>query len=1106
MTRRWVVLLSLAAALLFGIPAFARQTISLDGDWECVYGDVNSPPAANVAWEPITVPSALTWRTDGPHTLWYRRIFYLPTGWAGQRIILILSSVKFSQRVLLNGKEIGQHVGGFGPVEYDLTNQAILSAANELLVAAQDWTSLIAPGAKVGAQDPGRDFGSWVTDGLIAPLGAQGWEVGISGSVTLEARPRVWIAGVHAAPSVRQQMLRVHVTLKNASVTPERTIVTARIATGGGGPRFSPQLVATAAGEEKTVTMEASWPDAHLWSPEDPHLYSVVIGARTAAAGDSLEVRFGFREFWAEGDRFLLNGAPISLLATAALPLPDYDSDPADAYDAATATGCVAMALVGEPWPEQWYDAADEYGMLLISESALWRLGPSYALGKDEFWKNAQEQVVAQVKAQRNHPSIIIWAADNELLYSGGAATKGAEQKLAAFADAVRKTDPTRPVMFEGDADPAAKADIVNLHYPHEIPRWSLWPQTAYWFDSPVPLDNYPGAEWQWDRKKPLHLGAFGWVPAGDVNSASVLLGDAAYPDADTARNRAEASVWEAQISSARDAGVSGISPWSMWEVTNLPSPQSEAQTRAYGIVVASVREAGARAFAGTVVDRTAMVSSDSPYPRSLDLRWRLAASDGEWEVKGHAPVTLAAAASQRLQASLALPPLDVGVTPAIFSLELWDGDQETFASSQAWNVYGRAPLSGPIAGAPARVAIYDPSGKTTSLLSGLGIDCLALDAENAVRYLHFMPLAVIGKGAFSATPPADPRLLSALAEFVRAGGTLLVFEQTAYPANLIPASLTDHESSIAFPRFVEHPALAGVDAGDLFGWLTDGVVARKEVLKLTKVGFLPIVDSGSDRGLATAGLAELRLGKGRFLLCQLDVTAKADVDPVATRIFRNLLACAASPPPLPGATGVFADDAAAAVLDSIGLEYDRLKWPLAKGALRKYAVLLICDPSSIAEPARIQEFVGEGGQAVLHRVTPDTLGLIQPLTGQAFALAELTNGAVALSNRTGPAAALSNQELAWFEPSSPTGAASPALSLDIASYTLRQGREAIVPIKPVPAAPTYHTLPAVLVSTPLRRGQFILDQVRWEQAGPNQDKARRYLATLLTNLGCAAK
>jgi hypothetical protein len=330
-----------------------------------------------------------------------------------------------------------------------------------------------------------------------------------------------------------------------------------------------------------------------------------------------------------------------------------------------------------------------------------------------------------------------------------------------------------------------------------------------------------------------------------------------------------------------------------------------------------------------------------------------------------------------------------------------------------------------------------------------------------------------------------------------------LVFEQEQYPPALIPVALSDVSSTLAFPRLAEHPALAGLDATDLAEWHPDGLVGVREIVKPDRVGFLAVVDSGGANGLETAGLAELRVEGGTILLCQLDVTRKFRVDPAATRVLRNLLTWSATRPAPAAATGVFCDDAAAAQLDSVGLRYDRLAWPLPKGALHRYRALLILDAGEgISEPARVRQFVQEGGRVVLHGLTPRSLPLLEALLGQPIVLREARPPWVTLNDRGGPAAGLSNQELAWFQPAAEAGG-TPLVSPGIAEYAVLQP-----PAVAGRAGPplTFHAIPGLLVSSPLGRGLWVLDQVRWEKPGGNEAKAKRYLATLLTNLGCEAQ
>jgi hypothetical protein len=54
--------------------------------------------------------------------------------------------------------------------------------------------------------------------------------------------------------------------------------------------------------------------------------------------------------------------------------------------------GCVAMRLHANVWPEWWYEAADEVGMPLIMESALFCNVDEYALSKPKFWKWARKK------------------------------------------------------------------------------------------------------------------------------------------------------------------------------------------------------------------------------------------------------------------------------------------------------------------------------------------------------------------------------------------------------------------------------------------------------------------------------------------------------------------------------------------------------------------------------------------------------------------------------------------------------------------------------------------------------------------------------------------
>src|SRR5262249_28486295 len=190
----------------------------------------------------------------------------------------------------------------------------------------------------------------------------------------------------------------------------------------------------------------APWPTAHRWSPLDPFLYSLSTTISTAVGQDQINTRFGFREFRTENGGFLLNGIPVHLLATATWPPTDLQS-PTQIRKVlldVKAGNNVAIRLHTQPWDEPWYDIADEVGLLVVEECAVWCDPWSYRLGDATFWTNYSHHLTAAVKRDRNHPSIVLWSLENEILHCGGEkAYNATDTQLAALGPLVNSLDPT---------------------------------------------------------------------------------------------------------------------------------------------------------------------------------------------------------------------------------------------------------------------------------------------------------------------------------------------------------------------------------------------------------------------------------------------------------------------------------------------------------------------------------------------------------------------------------------------------------------------------------------------------------------------------------------
>ena len=376
-------------------------------------------------------------------------------------------------------------------------------------------------------------------------------------------------------------------------------------------------------------------------------------------------------------------------------------------------------------------------------------------------------------------------------------------------------------------------------------------------------------------------------------------------------------------------------------------------------------------------------------------------------------------------------------------------------------------------------------------MLTEAGIGTVTFDPENPQAALRRASVAIIGEGAVEGVPATDDPATRALTEFVRGGGTLLVLAQPAYPTSL-PVSVTAQRAAIAFVRDITHPALQGLGDQDFAYWLPDGLLSRLQFAKPAWGGFRTLLDSGGADGVATAGLGEVRLGKGRAILCQLELVNRYGTDPGATWLMRNLLTYTATKPVPTHLLGVISDDATAAQVSATGAQGRRVPPEAKRLDLRDYQVLLVQDIGRLrGQEAEVRSFVRRGGRVLLHNVSPASVEVVTALLGGPVTVTENDQSVFLLGDVTGAGRGLSNEDLCWLEP----GAEGPVPSPRVASY--------LVDLAPAPHA-VGHAGPGLLLSLPDGKGAWVIDQVRWDDCGDQQVKANRYLATLLQNLGAA--
>ncbi len=1054
--------------------AGAAERVSLNGQWEVQRSEAQTPDGLTGEYKAITIPGVFD--AHDRRFAWCRRSFTVPQAWRGKHVFVHFDGVRYAPVVYVNGKVAGSYWGAWEPFEFDVTDLCNFGGKNELMLRI---SADVQPYLDAGiAFKPDWTLVQRIRDKVVVPMGfvftsfAAIWD-----DVTLEARPDVYVDDVTVVTSVRQKTITVKAAVRNLDKTARDVEVGARAMDGAevaldlGG-----QTTSVEPGRTTTFTFRRPWPDPKLWQPDSPHLYTMHVGLRAGADHDGSDTRFGFREVWVDGDRLLLNGVRVNLLGTARPGMSELFTreQVQHTMDVFRDANCRAIRLHANVWPKLWLDVADETGMLIIEEGAYWCCTDQYATEDPAFYDNFRKHWAGLIRRDKNHPSVVVHSIENELLLCAGPVEPDnkrlwdLEEGLADIGRYVKRLDPTRPIMFNGDDDPGGVADIVDLHYPHEPGRHALWPNEAYWLDGPTVIDNYPRNEWSWDKSKPLSVGEFQYNTGR--RSAYMLFGDAYAADPQLA-DVAQGVTWRMQVEAFRAQDVAAMCPYTPWEANEMAEgPQLAAVRQAFEPNAAFVKEYDAHFFGGETVERTVDVYNDTMRAANLTLGWRM--GDGP---SGEVPVSLPPGEHKEVTLEMPMPAVKE-VTAAPLTLTVTNGGKVVYeAEHPYWVCPRRAPDFGL---APAtKVAVLKGDGRAEAYLRSGGVEPAILSDPAQIAGCG-ADVLVVEAHALDRLPAADVPVVGSksggpLVDFALAGGRAIVLEQDAYAPDIVPARLTGRPTNIAFARSQLGRRLSGGRVGWFQFWRGANLVSHNTIAKPSQGSFCVAVDAGGRGGLEDALLVAMPFGAGGITLCQLAVSEKLDTEPAAGSLLQGLVnqanAAVRGRRPV-GLLGM--DDDAQAEVGALGVVAFDVTDSFDATRHDDNGFVLAYAPAAHEHAQRLRGYVQSGGTVVLHGA--QDAAKLSELIGRQAALREPEEGARLLL--AGPDALTDGLSHADVQ----------RLSGGVVTVA---GGQALLQ-------------PASLVRVPDGRGCWIIDQVDWTGRTAGSAQAARYVSALLTNLG----
>jgi beta-galactosidase len=435
-------------------------------------GDFRTYPSYPAAWESVEMG-------------WLRRTVRVPLAWKGERVLLHFAAVAGDVRILVNGKDAGKKFDIFFPFDVDITNLIIPGESSEILVGVRK-ASLFDIRGKYGRREyqAGSFWGQHI--------------VGIWQDVDLVGVPPVRVADIFVQSDVSRKLLKVDVTVRNdseedasidlAGEVHRWTSLAVKYGVEAPAPvwkletpvalRLKDSSILVPAHRETTVTLQVRvGSQLQLWSPAQPNLYGLVFEVKRGNhVVDTKYQRFGWRQFELKGSKVLLNGEPIVLKGDSwhFLGIPQMTRRYAWAWFSALHDAHAnAVRLHAEPFPEFYLEVADEMGIMVLDETAIWASDGGPKLDSEVFWQDTKTQVAQLVIRDRNHPSVFGWSVCNEVkpvitnvFHGPPKMLQTLDEYYSIWAGIVRKLDPTRQwISADGDGDGDGRLPVNMLHY-----------------------------------------------------------------------------------------------------------------------------------------------------------------------------------------------------------------------------------------------------------------------------------------------------------------------------------------------------------------------------------------------------------------------------------------------------------------------------------------------------------------------------------------------------------------------------------------------------------------------------------------------------------------
>lgn len=383
------------------------------------------------------------WYWKGP--AWYQRDVTIPESWNGKKINLLLERSK-NTRVWIDGTFCGWH---------DSLSAAQIFDVTKAMTPGKHTITVVVDNAKLPPVGPSH---------AVDERTQTNWN-GIIGKIELSATDPVWLDDVQVYPNAAKKEARVRVVVGNSTAKPISGNITVDCKSYNVDKpnAFKPQTIKV----DKEGVIEFVYTpgdNVPLWDEFQPAMLRLNLKLETKVGNktftDTQSVNFGMRDFGKDRNLLKINGKTVFLRGRL-----DCANYPLTGYPPMDKAEWLRIFKITLDWginhyrfhswcpPKAAFEAADELGIYLQPEIPSKRSGYKTSENKEaghwnidrlnvestetkvtlyDYAKREGEQIFEQFG---NHPSFVMFTLGNEL---------GRNQGMFEMVDYFKKIDPRR--------------------------------------------------------------------------------------------------------------------------------------------------------------------------------------------------------------------------------------------------------------------------------------------------------------------------------------------------------------------------------------------------------------------------------------------------------------------------------------------------------------------------------------------------------------------------------------------------------------------------------------------------------------------------------------